>query len=966
MFEGSVGPQSTVLTLVNLPGAPRRATSTFVMSTSALRQSLVALLVTAALLPGLTARGQTTEKTESKLKPADVVAPAKETKKEGEPVQLEKMEVTGTRLRTLGDQATAVPVFSIPQIELEHRGVTRLADIRWAIPQLSGAVGFNDNLTNSGTSRAQTVSTSFNLRGLGGNSTLVLVDGRRVPHTGQEAPGGAGGREDFSIDGLPISAIERIDVLPQGAGAIYGSEAIAGVINVVLKKNYTGAELRATYDNTFDTDVAQTTVSLTAGYRTGKLSTFLSASFEDQNGLAARDRWFTSTYDTRKFGSTSTNFLFNNTSGAGSLSTAFWPATGAPTSGNILLPGTTTHVVLLPTGSNGSTAANGNYTASTAANVPLFDAAPYAMSIDPAQRQSFLFRADYQLLPQLQVYGDVRWSEFKNEYTGTPITLSTLLPVGAPGNPFSIPAYLNKVFYDLPRPYTESFQRNMGGSLGVRGNFLETWRYDASAAWSRNVVVDDQIVGSSINSSLLATALASGTPPVLGYDSLTGKNPNAAGVLEALIPVADHKDTTDVYQYIAQVDGSVWTGWAGDLRAALGAEASEEKVKFWREPSIITPTYVLTKPFSRKYTAAFGEASFPLLSDKQKIPLVHLLEVGGAIRATDYSDIGGVTTPTYRALFQPVKWLTFRGSRAEGFKPVRLYDLQAPVTSFVQTISATTTTRDPLRGNTQIPAGSYPYRSGGNAALSPEDSVSRNAGVVLDVPGKWFKGLSFSADYYEIEYSNRSGSTSLQTLLNFFPERITRAALTPADTALGYTAGAIVTWDASNINIAKGSTKGWDYRASYSRSFSFGSIDVTAAMSDPDPITTQSTPASAPSSAFGLQPRKFSGSVFYGHGAWDVGTSVNYQARYYINGLSAAAYPSLIEWNPQISYNFGKDARFGGENKAWWSRALAKSKLTLTVINVFDREPTIADVVNGRVVMDGRLSRYILSLNKKF
>jgi len=899
---------------------------------------------------------------ETKLKPAAVEAPAKETKPEDTLIQLEKIAVTGTRLRTLGDQAAAVPVFTIPQIELEHRGVTRLADIRWAIPQLAGATGFNDNLQNGGTSRAQQVGTSFNLRGLGGNSTLVLVDGRRVPHTGQEAPGGAGGREDFSIDGLPVSAIERIEVLPQGAGAIYGSEAIAGVINVVLKKNYTGAEVRATYDNTFDSDVGQTTVSLTGGYRTGKLSTFVTASFEDQNALASRDRWFTASADSRKFGSTSTNFLFNNTSGAGSLSSAFFPATG----GSVLLPGTTTHVVLLPAGSNGTTAANSAYTPTNAAGVPLNDSALYSVGIDGARRTSLLFRADYQLFPKLQVYGDLRWSQFENKFTGTPITLTTLLPVGAPGNPFPTSAYLSKVFYDLPRPYTESFQRNMGGSLGVRGDFLETWRYDVGAAWSRNVVVDDQIVGSSFNFSLLSAAFASATPPLLAYDSLGGKNPNAAGVLEALIPVSDHKDTTDVYQYIATIDGSVWRGWAGDLRAALGAEASEEKVRFWREPSIITPTYVLTKPFSRRYTAAFGEASFPLLSERQKLPLVHLLEVGGAIRATDYSDIGGVTTPTYRALFQPVKWLTFRGSRSEGFKPVRTYDLQAPVTTFTQNITSTTTVRDPLRGSLQVPAGTYTYRSGGNPALSPEESVSRNAGVVLDVPGRWFKGLSFSADYYEIEYSNRSGSTSLQTLLNFFPERITRAALTPADTAAGYTGGAILTWDASNINIAKGHTKGWDYRASYSRSFGFGNLDATVAMSDPDLITTQATPASAPSSTFGYQPRKLSGSLFYGRGAWDVGTSVNYQGRYYIGGTASTSFPVFVEWNPQVSYNFGKDGRFGGENQAWWSRALARSKLTVTVINAFNREPTITDVATGRVVMDARLRRYILTLTKKF
>ena len=886
------------------------------------------------------------------------------------PTKLAALEVTGSRIRTLGTEATSIPVFTIPQIELERRGVSRLADIRWAIPQLGGAVGFNDNLSNGGTSRAQQVGTSFNLRGLGGNSTLVLVDGRRIPHTGQEAPGGAGGREDFSVDGIPISAIERIDILPQGAGAIYGSEAIAGVVNIILKKNYTGAELRMTYDNAFDSDVGQTTVALTAGYRSGKLSTFLSASWENQNGMASRDRWWTATNDGRAFGSTSTSFTSSPTAGAGSLSTAFFPAnsTGA------LLPGQTSHVVLIPTGSNGSTATNAGSAPVTMAQVPLYDSAAYSMSIDPAKRQSYLFRASYQLTPKLEIYGDTRWSEFENDFTGTPVALNRQLPVGAPGNPFAVPVYLNKVFYDLPRPRTISTQQNSGFTLGARGDLFSDWRYDVSASWSRNVVADDALTGSSFNFGLTTAALTGANPVILAYDSLNGTNPNGAGALEALMPFADHKDTTDVYQYVVTADGTIWSGWAGDIRAAIGAEAGEEKVKFWREPSPATPTYVLTKPFSREHTAVFAEVGIPLLSDRQNLPLIYRIEVGGAVRATDYTDAGSVITPTFRVLYQPAKWLTLRASRAEGFKPVRLYDLQAPVTQFTSNITAARNIRDPLRGN-ELVTGSYLNRSGGNPTLNPEESVSRNAGVIFDVPGRLFKGLSFSADYYEIEYTERSGSAGLQDLLNYFPERVFRLPLTPADQALGYTGGALpqsnsgqLAWDGSNINLAGVWTKGWDFRASFSRSFGFGELLVTAAYSKPKLIVTQSTPSATPNSTFGHQPDKFSGSVFWARGPWDLGVSVNYQSRYFISGVTNpnSSYPSYIEWNPQASFDFGKDSRFGGEASTWWGRWFADSKLTVTVINAFNREPTLADAANFRFAGDPRLRRYIVSLSKKF
>lgn len=875
-----------------------------------------------------------------------------------EPTKLEAVEVTGSRIRTLGQEQGALPVFAIPQIELERRGVNRLADIRWAIPQLGASIGFNDNLQNSGTSRAQSVSTSFNLRGLGGNSTLVLVDGRRIPHTGQEAPGGAGGREDFSVDGIPVSAIERIEILPEGAGAIYGSEAIAGVVNVILKKNYRGAELRVSYDNTFSSDVGQTTVSLTAGYRTGKLSTFLTLSYEQQNGLASRDRWFSATADNRAFGAATAQsfYLSQPARGSGSLS-----STSSPQNGGANLPGQTTNIVGIPAGSTGTTAANAAFT--TTYGLP-FDPNQYSIAIDPAERRSATFKAEYDFATWAKLYLEGRASEFENDSVGTPPTLTfTSLPAGYPGNPFAGSVVLRKVFYDLPPPRTISRQENQGLSLGVRGEFRDTWRYDAGFSWARNIVSDDQLTG-TFNTTMLNAAIASANKPILAYDSSTVSDPNAAGVLQALMPVADHRDTTDYLQYLVTADGTVWSGWAGDVKVAVGAEFGEEKVKFWREPSPITPTFVLSRPFSRDATAAFAEATIPLLSAKQRVPLVHRLEIGGAVRAQDYSDVGGVTTPTYRALFQPVKWVTLRTSRSEGFKPVRLYDLLGPVTTGTTTLTTNSNIRDNQRGG-ELVLGTFTRSFGGNPTLKPEESVSKNGGIVLDVPGRWFKGLSFSADYYQFDYTDRSGGPGTQVLFDYFPERVTRAAPTAADTAAGRP-GVITTWDATNINLAGVKTKGWDYRASYSRTFSFGDVLLSVAMSDPNVTWTKSTPAAAPTSTFGHQPRRLSGSVFWGHGAWDAGVSVNHQNTYYNGPLTAIPYPAYTEWNPQVSYNFARDPRFGEDAPAWWARALSGSKLSLTVINAFNREPSMSEAANFRVIMDPRLRRFIVSLAKKF
>jgi len=271
--------------------------------------------------------------------------PAGETKKTDDaagPMELEKVEVTGSRIRSLNGEATAMPVLTISQVELEQRGVNRLADLRWAIPQLAPARGYNDNLTNGGTSRAQTVGTSINLRGLGNTTTLILIDGRRIPHTGQEAPGGAGGREDYNMDGIPVSAIERVEVLTQGASAIYGADAITGVVNIILKKNYVGSEVRVSYDNTFSKDAAQETVEVLAGYSSGKWRIFVSASADKDNALWSRDRWFTATYDLTRFGGTSG---LNNA-----------PSRYGVLRANSALPGLGYTIVNIPAGSKGGAA----------------------------------------------------------------------------------------------------------------------------------------------------------------------------------------------------------------------------------------------------------------------------------------------------------------------------------------------------------------------------------------------------------------------------------------------------------------------------------------------------------------------------------------------------------------------------------------------------------------------------------
>lgn len=874
-----------------------------------------------------------------------------------EPKQVEAFEVTGSRIRLNAGEAPAIPIFSLDRIQLEELGVNRLADIRQAIPQLAPAIGFNDNLVNGGPSRGQMSATSFNLRGLGGNSTLVLVDGNRIPHSGQEAPGGAGGREDFNVDGIPVNAIERIEILPQGASAIYGSEAIGGVVNIILKKIYTGAQLGINYDNTFDKDVGQTSISLTAGLTRGKLRTFLTANWERQNSLMSRDRWFSATADTTRFGAAAQPafFLQQPPLVGGLLSSTNSPQNA----GQANLPGLATNFVSIPAGAKGAALPIASYAAGVWP--ARFDPNRYSTLIDPARRRSFVFKGDYQVTPSLQAYASLRWARFENYHTGTPVTFNAQsLPAGYPGNPFPSAVFLKKVFLDLQSPQQNSYHDNSGAVVGVRGTLPGNWRYDASYSYARNVIFDDTIAA-GFNFPLLNAAINNTDPtkrPIFTYDSSApGNDPNPAGYLASLMPAFDHRDVTQTHQTVVRADGKVWSLWAGDINAALGAESSEEKVKFNRDPR---DTRFLTQPFSRRLLASFAEVRLPLLATKQQVPLVHRLEVSGAVRAEDFSDLGGHNTPQYNATFQPVKWLTARASRAEGFKAPKLYDLQGPITTGTATLTTASNVRDTLRGG-ELVLGTVNSISGGNPGLNPETSVSKGGGIVIDVPGQWFQGLTLSYDRWQTYYVNKIGSASRQVLIDFFPGRVTRGP------SIGGQPGLITGFDTSNLNLANQKARGVDAQLSYRRRFSFGQLSASIGYTDQVPQVTQSTPAAVPTSAFGQQPWRTSGSLFWTRSAWGAGTTMSYQARYYISGLANAnfAYPSLLLWNPQISYDFSKNPAYSERATNWWTRALAGCRVSLTVPNVFNREPSMTEALNSRVVMDQRLRRYVINLSKK-
>lgn len=290
-------------------------------------------------------------------------------------VQLEKGEVTGSRICSLiGDQGIN-PVLSYTREEIERSGVASLSDLRDLIPQLAvGSVTSFDGNSSGSSPEGRLI---VNMRGITGANTLVLVDGRRLPKTGQR-----GVAEAYELTGLSLSSVERVEILTDGGSAVYGSDAVAGVINIITRKNFTGTDLEFSIDNTIDKDAALKRGAINTRHSRGKLALRVGLSYEEQIAMRNSDRWWLASSDRRPLGGTDGRATIP----IGGQILAVSVAQG----GSGTLPGTNGATVLrIPTNSNGRNLTIADFVAAGApTDADRYDSAKYTNAINACCRSA--------------------------------------------------------------------------------------------------------------------------------------------------------------------------------------------------------------------------------------------------------------------------------------------------------------------------------------------------------------------------------------------------------------------------------------------------------------------------------------------------------------------------------------------------------------------------------------------------
>lgn len=644
--------------------------------------------------------------------------------------ELEEIVVTGSLIRSSGDLAS--PVVMLDRDALDQRGFGTVAETLINLPQnYAGSATPVVQAALSDAAASNTVyATGVNLRGLGAGSTLTLVNGRRLAGTGSRA-------EFADVSALPSAAVERVDVLLDGASALYGADAVAGVVNVIMRRTFDGHEsrLRVSAAQGGGEDVQ---VSHLVGRSWSSGAAYLSYEHQSANGLSSLDRDYTRDGDLRPFGGTDHR--------------AFYSAPGNIVAFDAATSSYVTRFAIRPNASG--TAQTPSDFAAGATNL---QSTLLGVDLLPSlERHSAYGSLRQSLGDRLELTADLRYSLRTND-----------IATGAAGGIFSVSS--TNPFFVSPTGATShtiaySFARELGPARSHARSesmgFTIGARYDLTADWSIEGYVAqaseraDYRLANRVNSRYLNEALGNlpddpATPyraAVDGYFNLFGDGTaNSRAVLDFIgSGSAGGRERSRSSSANMMAQGPVWRLPGGNLMLAMGAQLREEAFDTggFTFQSAATPFLYSSPRRERSVSAAFAEVRAPLVGPDNARPGIRGLVLSVAGRVEDYDEFGTTTNPKFGVVWTPMEGLGLRTSWGTSFRAGSLpqrFDPTGVSTAFLARENGTTALTLLL--------------TGGNADLKPETSETFTAG--LDYRGKGAGRPAFSLNYFETRFSDR-------------------------------------------------------------------------------------------------------------------------------------------------------------------------------------------------------------------
>jgi outer membrane receptor protein involved in Fe transport len=828
--------------------------------------------------------------------------------------------ITGTRIRGKGPVGSEL--VTISRGDIEASGYATTQQIAQSIPQNFGG-GPNESTSPGGTLSTtaglnSNRGSSINLRGLGPSSTLVLLNGERPP-----LGGFSGAFADISM--IPASAIERIEIVPDGASAIYGSDAVAGVVNIVPRLDYRGAETSLRYGSADGAAQEFQASQLVGAHWTGG-HLVLAYEYYQRNRLKASDRDF-ATDDLTAFGGADHRAAYANP-------------------GTIYAGGKT---FAIPAGQNGVGLTAAQLTAGT---INLGDSWNGA-DILPAQKRHSLFAAFSQdVVPGLRFYANGLLSIRTYDQRQRPnFDARRTVPVT---NPF----YVDPIGTGQPVGVNYSFVRDLGnetgrglaaaygGTAGLEAS-SGPWVIDLHGTWGRQY--ERNTVVNRVNTARLAVALAD-TDPATAYN-LFGAGPSTNPATIAYV----RGSQTDRHSGLAwsttlRADGPLFALPAGDVRLAIGGEYRFERfVDYTNVLDTTTSTPVLSPPTPlhapRRVAAAFAELLVPVFGGDRTIPLFHRLDLSAAVRTEHYSDFGQTTNPKVGAAWEPVAGFTVRGTYGTSFRAPSFNDLRQDPDSQAVLVYAIP---DPQAASGQS---NVIVLRGNSSTLGPETATTWTIGGELKP--HFLPGFHAGLTYYSVDYRGRIASPSAQ-LFSFLVNRPIYAGITEANPsaasvaalyavpnllnplAIPQSATFAALIDARTQNLSVVRQTGLDIDIGYNAALGTGRIEVGATGSYIFYIRQQLTATAPSSDMVGIigNPVDFRarGRLGWSSPGWGAMLFANYVDGY--TNTTNTAPQHVAAWTTfdlQLSYRFQNG---GGPFKG--------VKFALNATNLFDRDPPFA------------------------
>ncbi|MDG2520274.1 TonB-dependent receptor [Caulobacter segnis] len=738
---------------------------------------------------------------------------------------VEEIIVTGSRIRRADIEGVG-PVTVLDEKQIANTGIVSVENLLQRLPASAGAAGNQTNAywTGRGWGTAQ-----VNLRGLGINRTLTLLNGRRLVN------GGTGANSAPDLNTIPTAIIGRIEVLKDGASAIYGADAVAGVVNIITKTDLEGFAVAGRYGLSGEGDGGDLTLDASYGIR------------GERGGLA-----FAVSYQTTDAVNMATRAPCGLSGATGSLVCL---GSGSTAGGRVSL-------------ANGQTVnfTTGNAYEPYSAALHGFNGNPYLNAVNPIDRITTGLFGDYQLTDDIKLFGEFLYTHRETTQLSAPGTLAGF-PVAAnnPTNPTggAINIIQRRLVEGGPRnafQETNTYQF----TLGAGGSLVRDWTWEAAVNYGRNTGVDGftniankQHVTNTLNTAICSPAAGAAIPcgDYLGAGDLT------PDVLRYIMTTTRDYGGNETVNANFDATGSLFTLPAGALQAAVGV--AYRKDHGWRNPDNLIVLGIANSnqqsPIDGEVeaTEAYAELSAPLLKD---LPFLEMLRLDGAVRYSDYTRFGSDTN--YKlGLDWTMGWgLRARATWGTAFRVPSVAELfgglsQGQLTTTDPCSRYASTTNAVVAANCRAsgvpaayiqPNNSILTTTGGNLNLTPESAETLTVGLVYEPT--FARGLSLTVDYFDIKIDDAirsiTGSTKLSVCYN------TPGMNHPFCSAQNFTrstvTGEVNFLSSQQVNVGSETMKGVDAAARYSFDLAGRSAMFDAGVTYLDDYTIVPYPGGAP------------------------------------------------------------------------------------------------------------------------